>query len=404
VRSTQTPNHAASDPVKRQRPGLSGGQIATLFGARFVMCIAVRVSYPLLPFFAVHFGIDLKTASILVTAGLVAIVASTFSGVLSDKIGQVQMMRLCLFVFALGTLLSGFSGGFTGYVLGSTLMCLATTGFFVPMQAFVGDCIEFEKLGRSLSLLEIAWGLAGFLGVPLLAFMIITTNDLSKPFLCLTVLTALLFAATWSLPKAIVNSKARSKSTGKLMLTPKICMLLSIWMLFLFANEQVFVCSSAATKQFFGASDMQLSVIFAFLGLAEILGSSLASAFVDRISKRRSLIVGLIALAALEALLPLAAGNFWIFATIFFCFDACIEFTFIPLIVFISDTRPDSRASVMAMAMATMGMARALSSVVSIPLWQSLGFGANAALASGLTILALCIAAKNVREQTASLS
>jgi predicted MFS family arabinose efflux permease len=174
---------------------------------------------------------------------------------------------------------------------------------------------------------------------------------------------------------------------------PRVLAMLGMLALSMAAVDLIFVIQAAWLKADFGADAARLGQVFGMLGIAELIGSIGSTLLVDRLGKKRA-VVGAFTLTALSmAALPFSNGNWPLFLMLFFLFDLCFEFAIVSSFPLASGLAPAVRGTVMALAVATIGVSRALGSLISEPLWSTWGIAANTLLGATLMLsgVLLCL-------------
>ena len=381
---------------------LTRWQLAVLVAGRLVFNTAFRIVYPLLATLALAFGVPLATASLLVTVQVAAALLSPLGGALSDARGERATMSWGLALFCAGALACALSGAFWAFLLGYGLIGLGTALFNPAVQAYASARTPYSRRGRVLGLLELSWALAALVGVTSLAALIGLAGALAAAYWALLALGVVVFAGTIvGLPPAH-HERAQAAGGGltlpQVLARPGALAALLVTFCTIASAELLFVVYAGWLKADFGASDVQLSTIFGALGFVELGGSLGTTLLVDRIGKRRAVALGLAGAAVAQFLLPLSSGNWLLFLPLFFLFDLCFEFAIVSTFPLISGVVPAARGTMLALGVASSGLARVLGSLAGPLLWQRVGFVANGTLAGALALagVALCVFA--VRE------
>jgi predicted MFS family arabinose efflux permease len=166
----------------------------------------------------------------------------------------------------------------------------------------------------------------------------------------------------------------------------------------LIASELVFVVYASWLQADFGATTEQIGFVFGLLGLVELAGSAGSALLVDRMGKRRTVLLAFAATAVVQVLLLLSSGRWLVFLPLFLLFDLCFEFAIVSAFPLISGIAPAARGTMLALGTAAIGLGRVIGSLVGPALWQQFGFVANGLLAGGLTLLGVVICYLFVRE------
>ena len=123
----------------------------------------------------------------------------------------------------------------------------------------------------------------------------------------------------------------------------------------------------------------QIGRVASLLGLAELSASAASSLFIDRLGKRRGVGLGLIAMTATMALLPLFERWQALAVAGMFVFTIAFEFTIVSNIGLLSDQVPLARGTVLAMAAMAGGVTRTVSDTLGVALFEWRGMQATAA-------------------------
>jgi predicted MFS family arabinose efflux permease len=259
------------------------------------------------------------------------------------------------------------------------------------MQAYFGDTIPYQRRGFVLGITEISWSLSFFLGVPLVAYMI-NRSGLLSPFILLAVLGVLSFLAvilliptnqTTGEPKPAILSNYKSVFTSTTALAAT-----GITLLICAANQLVNGVFSVWLNESFGMQLAALGGASALIGFAELIGEGGVSAFADRIGFKRAVFWGLIASVLTSIILPLLGDTSWGAFLGLFLFYLAFEFTIVSLIPLIASLLPETRATLLAINIASANLGRGLGSLFVAPLYQE-GFWLNAIFAGVVNLLAI---------------
>ncbi len=123
----------------------------------------------------------------------------------------------------------------------------------------------------------------------------------------------------------------------------------------------------------FGLSVVELGLVSITIGVAELAGELATTAFVDRLGKRRAVLLGLASVAVVYAALPVLGQRLeWALvglALLFFTF----EFTIVSYLPLISELAPGARATMLSANVAAGTTARMIGSAAGTFLFASLG-------------------------------
>jgi predicted MFS family arabinose efflux permease len=166
---------------------------------------------------------------------------------------------------------------------------------------------------------------------------------------------------------------------------------LAVSLLLVLANEIVFVVYGAWLEDQFGLSAAALGLSSTVIALAELVAEGAAAGLVDRIGKRRAVLLGLVANLLAYLLLPrlattLAAALLGVGFMIL-----TFEFSIVAMLPLVSELAPEARGTVMALNVAAMAAGRVIGSLSAARLWSADGLPLNAAVAAGVAALAVVI-------------
>lgn len=366
--------------------------------ARTVLNAPFRIVYPFLPVIARGLGVSLETAGLLLAArGMVAAAGPLF-GFLADRYGRRRMMLAGLTVLVAATAMIAVAPGFGWALAGFALLGFSKASFDPAMQAYVGDTVPYERRGRIMGILELPWSMSWLIGVPVAGF-IIAAAGWRAPFWLLASLGLISLGAMWRLCPGY-GASAR-KAPTRLSLTDfsrnrrqllQIATILSVPLLLVAANENVFIVYGAWMEQDFGLSVATLGLASVGISLAELTGELMSAGLVDRLGKRRAVLAGLALNMVAYLLLPRLAGRlegalFGVFL-VFLTF----EFAIVCILPLLSELTPNARAMLLAVSAAVMSLGRVISSLIGPRLWGAAGLLGNAfASAVAVTLAALIL-------------
>jgi predicted MFS family arabinose efflux permease len=382
---------------------LTGWQLILLFAGRLAINTAFRLVYPLLAFLAAGLGVDLRVASLLITVQVAAGLISPLGGRLADIYGDLIVMKGGLLLFCIGAGICALVHSFLPFLLGYSLIGLGTAFYSPSVQAYASARTAYARRGQVLGILELSWALAALVGVTGLAKLIEAGESWAPAFWVLLgvglLVLSIMVVALPAVPHIrTADTNDPRRAGGALLAQPSILAVLLFLVCALIASEIVFVVFASWLEADFGATTEQIGLVFGLLGFAELGGSIGSAVLVDRMGKRRTVLVAFAATAITQALLPLSAGRWFVFLLLFLLFDLCFEFAIVSVFPLISGITPAARGTMLALATAAIGLGRVIGSLIGPALWQQFGFAANGLLAGGLTLLGVAICFRFVRE------
>ena len=366
--------------AERAEPGPGKSWLPVILVARTTLNAASRIVYPFLPSIARGLDISLASAGGLVTLRMVAGLAAPFLGPLADLRSRRGIMELALLVFCVAGLLLAGIGTLPAAAVAFTLYGLSKILYDPTMHAYVGDTVPYPGRARAIGILELAWSGAWLIGVPAAGFLI-ERFGWRAPWGVLVGMGLVSLALTrLALPPG-------RKPPGSAMKGQPVAILLATWrdllrrrrvwvllltsLLMTVAMEAPFIVYGAWLEAAFGLSLSTLGLASIVVGLAELGGEFGTALLTDRFGKRRSVLLGLLVLAAGLLLLPVLArqglaaalGGIALIVLSF-------EFAVVSLLPLATELVPEARASLLSLNMTAFSLGRILGAVMGSWLWQ----------------------------------
>jgi len=324
--------------------------------------------YPFLPVFGRGLGVDLYLLSYALTLRSATGILGPFLASVGDSRGRKAGMLFGVALFTAGAGVLVAWPTYPAFVAMLVMSILANFVFFPSMQAFLGDRVPYERRGFVLALTEFGWSLAFILGVPAVG-LLIERGGWQSPFVWMAGLGLLsLVVLTWLLPRdrpkpGETNSIWRTMR-GVFTCKPAVAGLL-VGIFISAGNELINLIFGVWLEDTFKVQIAALAVASAIIGLSELGGEGLVTGFVDRLGKRRSVGIGLIA-NALAALALLWLGRSLTGAMIgLFLFYITFEFTIVSSLPLMTEVFPAARATFMSMFIASTALGRSLGSLAA---------------------------------------
>jgi predicted MFS family arabinose efflux permease len=372
-------------------------QIAVLTLARLFINTGIRMAYPFLPELARGLGTTDQAVARLVSIRSFAGVLSPLFSPLSERYGRRAALSLSVALFSLGCLLVAVWPLY--WVLGLTLIAIGIGKviFDPAMQAYLGDIVPYHQRGRAISVTELSWAGAFFIGVPAVAFAIAGWGW-QAPFLGLGLLgLGSLVLLWWVLPPAR-NHSSQLKGFASLLPTirqhPVMLAAAAYVMLAMGANEILLIVYGRWMESSFGLDLGALGLATTVIGAAEIVGEIVTALAVDRIGKRRFIIVFGSMTALMYFLTPFTSVSLTAALVTLFVLFLCFEMTVVGGIPLMTELVPSARSVVMSVVLAASSLGRAVGALAGPVIWDWAGFqwlGVVAAVVMALSVLILIL-------------
>ena len=340
-------------------------------------------------------GVDLKTISYAITMRSLMGLVGPFLASVADSRGRKTGMIVGTIAYTAAIGLIALWPTFPVFFIALSLAFIGYLIFVPSMQAYLGDRVPYEQRGRVLGVTEFAWSLSAIIGVPLVGLLIARHGWLA-PFPLIALLGGLtVVALAWMLPKdpTPLAGKPGFWSNLRTVFTypPAIAALLMA-ALYTAANEVITLVYGVWVEASFSLSIASLGATALAIGVSELGGETLVTAFTDKIGKRKALAIGIIGNCLASLALPVFGR--WLLGALvcLFLFYLTFEFTIVSGIPLMSEILPSARATMLASHMAVLAIGRSVGDLLAPVLFtQSLlpGIAANAIAAVLFNLLAL---------------
>jgi predicted MFS family arabinose efflux permease len=376
--------------------------VAVAMSTRAVHDTAVRMVYPFLPDIAQGLGITIEQmGGLIALRNGMGIVAPAF-GALSDRVGHRRSAMLGLLVLGIGLLIIGVASDLGLAALGFILSGIGSAIFIPTLLAYVSDRVPYARRGRVTGAIEMTWGLAGMIGVPLMG-LIITAIGWRAPFILLGIGAfigaVLLLLLEESREQHILHEALKLMALRH---NRSALAFIATWFLVFFAFENIQVGYAAWLEQHFGLSTAARGMVQMLFGIFEITASFSSALFLDRIGKKRGVTGGLIVVLlgyVLLATLGSAALPIGLLA-ISIAFLG-FEFSVVSGVPIMSEQVPAARGTMIALALTAGSLGRMLADWVGSALVSGPGFPVAALISALAALLTLMVFVRGVQENAA---
>lgn len=363
---------APAEPV--HKPIKLAPALTSLVVLRFAMDASFRAPLPFIVFIAAAYGADAGSAGWLAVALSAAGLFAPLIGVAEGRLGRRTTAILSTSGFIAACLLLPVAPAF-GVVLALFFALGVCKALFTPqVQAFIGDVVPYEKRGTAIGIVELSWALSFIIGAPLFGFMVARVAWWA-PFVLMGIvafiglLMTLRFAIT-SNTALNTGAKKLDGSGARAVLRHRPALLFLVFgALISFAHQLMILTYAPYMIQTFGMTPEQLGLASIVLGVADVIAELLTIALVDRVGKRRAVLVstalfvvslGLVVVWA-GALAPLLAGLFLVSLT--------FEFALVASLPVASELVPPARATMMGFVTFVHSSGRIIASLIALPLF-----------------------------------
>jgi predicted MFS family arabinose efflux permease len=326
------------------------------------------------------------------------IVAPAF-GAMSDRVGHRRSAMLGLAILGIGLLITGIASGMGLAAIGFILSGIGSAIFIPTLLAYVSDRVPFARRGRVTGAIEMTWGLAGMIGVPLMG-VIITAIGWRAPFIILGL------AAFGGAGLMLLLEESREQrvlrealNLAALRQNRSAVAFIVTWFLVFFAFENIQVGYAAWLETQFGLETTQRGTVQILFGVFEIAASLSSALFLDRIGKKRGVTGGLIVvLLGYVLLATLGSSALWLGLIAISVAFLGFEFSVVSGVPIMGEQVPAARGTMIALALTAGSLGRMIADWIGSALVSSVGFSVAAIVSAIAALVTIVVFAKWVRE------
>lgn len=300
-------------------------------------------------------------------------------------------MEWGLVSFVVAAILLVSTGTYVTAVVAFAVFGLSKVLFDPAVHAYVADAVPYRHRGRAIGIVEMSWAAAWLFGVPASGFLIERVGW-RAPWAALTVLGLFGLWLTHTRLAATHPSPAAYRPPGAQPSQRRLCALFSDWRQLLrrrnvfalllasamltLANEIPFIVYGAWLEDAFGLALGAVGLVSIIVGVSEATAELGATLFTDKLGKRRSVVLGLLVLAAALVALPFLSrlGVVPALAGVALMMLS-FEFGIVSLLPLATEIAPDARGLMLSFNVAAMSLGRLLGSVIGGRLWEAAGAG-----------------------------
>jgi MFS transporter, DHA1 family, inner membrane transport protein len=371
-------------------------RVLLLASARMIVTTGMRMVYPFLAVFARGMGVDLQAVTLAITVRSSTGLLAPFLAALVEQWGRKVGLLVGILIIALSAFIVII---FPTYPAFFTSLILSFLGMYIYVsacQAYLGDTVAYEQRGLAMAVVESGWSWSFIIGMPVLAFLIGRFGWIA-PFPLLVVTSLLLAALIWRLlPPSPKDSRAeatRSNAAQALRLvftSPVALTALAMTVLITAANEVVVLVFGVWLEDSFGLRLAALGSAAALIGVAELTGELGSGGVIDRLGKKRAVMIGLIVNCLAALALPWMGGKLWSGLLGLAIFYLSFEFTIISDFTLMTGVMPAARATLLGSNVAATWVGRMLGALL-VPTLYEWGFWTNALAALVINLLAIAV-------------
>jgi DHA1 family tetracycline resistance protein-like MFS transporter len=276
-------------------------QLAVVFTIVFIDLVGFGIVLPLMPAFAVTYGISPAAIGVLVTSfSLLQLVVSPLWGALSDRIGRRPVLLIGLAGSTASYVLFALAGGF--WTLLASRIIAGSMGATVGVaQAYVADITPPERRAQSLGILGAGFALGFILG-PAIGGVLYQHGHSAAGFVAAALCGTNALAALLWLPETPQHLSRRS--SGRVPIRPLSAPLAATFLL-IAAFAVIHVSLPILAQQELKLDTQRIGMLFAFSGvISAIVQGGLVGRIAPRVGEARLALIGGLLMAVGLVLMP----------------------------------------------------------------------------------------------------
>lgn len=363
--------------------------LSLMFLTRVVTDTGFRMLYPFIPQLSQGLNISVVTFTWLLTIRSMSNFAAPLIGSWTDRFGRRKVMSISLVVRGVGMVGFALSSGWWS-VIPMILTGVASTGYLPAQQAYISDQVAYDKRGRALASVDIAYAVSGIVGLPLVGWAI-EIWGWRMPFLIIGGLSVISAVLMWlRLPPTDARTNAEDTIPGliKVLEQPNILASIGVAVLSMIGIGIHMTIWGIWLSEDFSFGAASLGWVATGVGIAELLGILASGLFIDRIGKRRGSLFGLIIGGILFLFLPLIRNQLHGILITIILLGLTLQFVITALYPLYAEQSPKARATVFSLIALGNAIGIGIGSPLTSSLWQSRGLNAISLIGFTLLILA----------------
>ncbi len=282
-----------------------------LFG-NFIIGTGILLPAGLLNDLVRDFSISPARAGLLLLAGglVVGVGAPVLAG-LTSRIDRRTLLCFSLLLYGAGHMASALVPSFELQILVRAVTVAGAAVFTPQAAATAGLLVPPERRAGAIAFIFIGWSAASVAGIPIGA-LLASQFDWRLVYGLMGVLSLVAAAAVWLVLRPGLFVPALSLASWKQALTtPVLLVVFVVTLLSMSGQFTMFGYIAPILKDGFDATPALISIAFAIVGIAGVIGNSVASRMVARTGVDKAVAIGLLALILGFAGFALAYGYFW---------------------------------------------------------------------------------------------
>ena len=354
---------------------------------RLTMNTALRMGYSFLPAFARGAQISNGSMGVVLAARDLSGLTAPLAGRAADRSGTGRVLVAAGVGGTIGLIISATAP--IGLIIGFLIVGFSTVVLNVATGAWIGHAVAYERRGKATGLVELSWGGAALVGIPLIGVLIDQAGWRAAP--AALALVALPASLVMSRLSPSMSAADPVESQKPVMDRTAIASLASFTLLI--ASAQFFFLGHGLwLEDTYDLSATGIGLVVLAGAVMEVIATLATSRLTDGLGKQRAIVLGtslmVLAMASLaiapSAPLPVAV---LLLALMFLGF----EFAIVSAIPLMSELDPNARAAMVGRATALSIVGRAGVSLIAVGIYERFGFGVLMAIAACVGVVTLIL-------------
>jgi predicted MFS family arabinose efflux permease len=268
----------------------------------------------LLSVFIADIGVSAAQGGLLMTVGglVVGFGAPVLAG-LTSRVDRRLLLAAALALYVVGHLAAAMTSNLT-LILVFRALTVAGAAIFTPQAAATAALlVPAERRAGSIAFIFIGWSLASVIGIPL-GSLLGTLIGWQATYLVIAALSALACLAIWMVvPVGLRVQKLDLAVWTGVLTNLRLLVVLAVTMLSMSGQFALFTYVSPILSGTYGLDGQGIALVFLAVGIAGVIGNTVASRAASGFGVERSILVALLAVAGGLLLIWLGWGALWAF-------------------------------------------------------------------------------------------
>jgi MFS transporter, DHA1 family, inner membrane transport protein len=246
---------------------------------------------------------------LMLISGIVVGLGAPIFAALTARLDRRGLLVSMLLLYAVGHGLSALLGDFTTLAIVRAFTIVSAAVFTPQAAACMGALLPANERPSAIAFIFIGWSVAAVVGVPL-SNLIAEIYGWQWVYVAISVLSFCgAIAVGRTLPMGLVVPPLNLASWKQALTTPALLAVFLVTLISFVGQFVIFSYAAPILAKAFAATPVMISIAFAVMGLAGLIGNSLAARFVGRLGVPRVIAISLLIMCCGYLVFALAFGN-----------------------------------------------------------------------------------------------